>query len=73
MINKQLFLDNEKNNLPFFLRNYKIKEFIINGNVNNSDCQIFQKNTTYDSESVKCRLPLKPISKILTSNEQNDF
>ncbi len=67
---KDIFFKEDLDNLPFFFRNYEIKELKISKNY---DVIYSDQIPAYHSESVECSLPQKPISKILTFDEQKKF
>ena len=74
MTGRKIFLNKKNNKLPFFLRNYEIKEVqIIEGDSKPKDSSLFDQNEIYHSEFVECKLSLKPISKILSFDEQKKF
>ncbi|GAA4273339.1 hypothetical protein U6A24_20500 [Aquimarina gracilis] len=67
---KETFFKNYLHNLPFFFRNHKTKELQISKDYKTT---YSDKIPMYQSELVECKLPNKPISKLLTFDEQKDF
>lgn len=70
---KNFFLKDKQDNLPFFLRNYEIKELKALKNPDEVTVLYNDEFPIYHSETVECKLSLKPISKLLTFDEQKKF
>ncbi len=70
---KSVFFKKQLDNLPFFLRNYKIKELQIDIDESKRTVSYFDQNPVYHTENMGCSLPQKPISKMLTFDEQKNF
>lgn len=70
---KEIFFKDKMDNLPFFFRNHKIKELQVSKNPEEVKVSYFDHIPAYHSEKVECTLPLKPISKLLTFDEQKEF
>ncbi|EZH75009.1 hypothetical protein ATO12_09775 [Aquimarina atlantica] len=74
MIDKRdIFFKKQLDNLPFFLRNHKIKELQVSKNSSEVTVSYNDQFPVYHSETVECNLSLKPISKLLTFDEQKEF
>ncbi len=67
---KEVFFRNYLNKLPLFLRIYQVKDLKIS---KNSKKVFSDQMQIYHSEFVECKLPLKPISRLLTFDEQKKF
>ncbi|WP_271769936.1 hypothetical protein [Aquimarina algiphila] len=69
---REIFFKKQLDNLPFFLRKHKIKEVKVSENPEEK-VSYNDKFSVYHSETVECKLSLKPISKLLTFDEQKKF
>ncbi len=71
---KDFFFKKQLNSLPFFFRNHKITELQIQEKSDkHKGLSLFDHIPAYNSELIECKLPQKPICKIITLNEQKKF
>ncbi|WP_160112041.1 hypothetical protein [Aquimarina sp. AU58] len=70
----EIFFQKHLDKLPFFLRNHTIKELQISEDISETSSIVsFDHIPVYHSEFVECKLSQKPISKLLTFDEQKEF
>ncbi|AXT61964.1 hypothetical protein D1816_16910 [Aquimarina sp. AD10] len=67
---KEVFFKDFLDKLPFFFRNHQIQDLQIS---DNKEINFSDQMPIYHSEFVECKLSQKPISKILTFDEQKNF